>query len=143
LSLRFWTFASTAFGLSGSLMLAFGVADLIAALIATPLGLMLGWLVSAAFRALRSDRVTSETGVAHLEGSEARVVLTVRPGGLGKITLHSQGARLELPARTSDGVELEPGATVIVAGVGPDGVADVTGSAPGRARGATSRRDHA
>ena len=125
LSVRFWTFALAGFGLTGSLLSLLSVAATPAALAATGTGLGVGWTVATVFRRLQRDQVTGTVGLAGLGGTEARVLLPVAPGDLGKIRVVVGGQDLDLPARTQDERRIERGESALVVEV-RDGVAVVT-----------------
>jgi hypothetical protein len=74
---------------------------------------------------LKKDAVSAEVSLTRFAGEEARVLLSVRPGGVGKIVLRTATGRVELPATTQDSEALEIGAVVIIASV-HDGVANVS-----------------
>jgi len=127
LSMRFWTFAAAAFGLTGMLLSLFGLGDLISSLIASPVGLGMGLYAAYLFRYLKQNDVSADLGLQRLVGNEARVLLTVRPGGRGKIVVEDPSGRLELFAETGDDSSLAVGSTVLIAHVDKEGVASVTG----------------
>lgn len=140
LSMRFWTFATMAFGLTGVLLWLLGYSDVVSALVSAPNGALIGLAAALWFRRINKDTVTAEVGLAHLAGAEAQALLPIRPGDLGKIVVRTAAGRIELPARTRDDRAIDAGETVLVAAVA-DGVADVTrlptGRRPGR-QGVTS-----
>lgn len=124
LSMRFWTFGSAAFGFTGA-VLHFMVPWTLA------LGFALAGLVGVGsgaaylFRYLKQDTISAETGLRRFVGREAEVVLSVRPGGVGKVVIRAAEGDIELVARTRDERPLERGSTVLIANV-KDGTADVT-----------------
>jgi hypothetical protein len=135
-SLRFWSFFTAAFGVTGAALVAGGVLEPFAGLVAAPTGLAVGWGAALLLRQLRTDTVSGEVTLDRYAGEEARVVLAVRPGGTGKIRLTTRTGVLDLPARTLDAHEIGVGSPVLVAAV-RDGIADVTalaGSPPTRQR---------
>jgi hypothetical protein len=134
LSFRFWTFGTATFGATGALLWILGFADLVSAGISAPTGIVLGAAAAWIFRQIRADRVTADVGLGRIVGHEARVLLPVRPGDVGKILVKTPGGRVELPARTRDEHEIDAGATVLVTEVA-NGIADVTSiSAPPKHR---------
>ena len=130
LSLRFWSFGSASFGLTGLLISAlpvhWGVAFALAALVGSLVGLGSALL----FRRVRSDEVSGSTSLARFQGEEAKVVVTIRPGTTGRIAVDSHAGRFEMPARTRDRVVM-PGELVLIASVAA-GVADVSPIEPAR-----------
>ena len=126
LSIRFWTFFAASFGLTGLILELWGaIPSFIVAPIALADGLAMGLVVSALFKRLKTDSVSGEIGLAHLVGQEARVLVPIRPGDIGKIVVSTQGGRVELLARSRDHRVIDSGATVLVAHV-DIGIADVT-----------------
>lgn len=130
LSMRFWTFGATAFGATGALLMLAGFTGLLALAFALPMGALCGTGAAWLFRYLKRNQVSADTGLSRLVGHEARVLLSVRPEGLGKVMVQSQGGRIELTARTGDSRPLPRGATVLIAHIDADGVADVTSLDP-------------
>jgi hypothetical protein len=131
LSMRFWTFFAASFGLTGLLLTLLGVPTLLTALIALPNGAAIGTGAAWFFKRLKGGQVTADVGLERFVGSEAKVLLPIRPGDTGKIMIATMAGRFEMPARSRDAGTLEPGARVLVAHV-DNGIADVT-SLPGAA----------
>lgn len=129
LSIRFWTFSAAAFGLTGLLLTLFGIPEILGALIAAAMGLSVGLGAAWVFRQIKTDTVSGDVDLRRLIGQEARVLLPVRPGDMGKVVVRTMGGHIELLAITRDTQVLEPGSTVLIAHV-DKGVADVT-SLPG------------
>jgi hypothetical protein len=69
--------------------------------------------------------VTASVGLKQFVGREARVLLPVAPGDLGKIVIDSPQGQLELAARTQDSAAIPRGALVLITDVN-DGTANVT-----------------
>jgi hypothetical protein len=126
LSMRFWTFGLSAFGLAGTLLTLLSVPALATAVTAVLLGVAIGIGAARFFRALTHDQVSGDTELGRYVGEEGRVLISVRPGQQGKITVSTLAGRVELLATTRDPAVLEVGSRVIVAEV-RDGVADVSG----------------
>jgi hypothetical protein len=126
LSLRFWIFFLASFGLTGTLLSLVGFQEPLVGLISTPFGAAIGWGAAQVFRQIRTDQVTATTNLSTYAGLEAKVMVPVRPGDLGKISVSTLAGRVEMPAKSRDGTVLEAGATVLIASV-VDGTADVTG----------------
>jgi hypothetical protein len=125
LSLRFWTFFAAAFGLTGLLLSAVGLGALASFAVALPNAIGLATAVAWFFRTVRQEEVSGDTDLAYLTHQEARVLLPIRPGELGKIAIQTMAGRVELPARTRDARPIEPGAWVLIASV-EGGTAEVT-----------------
>lgn len=140
LSLRFWTFGLASFGLTGVLasVLSVGaIPTLVSALLA---GGSLGTGAAWFFQRIKSDTVSGETGFQRYTGEEARVLLTIRPGGTGKIVVQTLAGRIEMLAQTRDANPIERGQTVLIANV-RGGIADVSRLHP--TRGGRSRSEAA
>ena len=129
LSLRFWTFFLAAFGATGVLLWLASVHDAIGLVVALGNGFALGWAIAWVFEQLKVKPVSGMTSTRALIGLEAEVLLSVRPGGRGKIVVQTVSERIELAARTQDPRALEVGTRVLVASIA-DGVADVTAASP-------------
>jgi hypothetical protein len=118
LSLRFWTFAIAAFGLTGTLLTLGGFlpSTLVVALLSSGVGAGTGWGVAAAFRRLRSYSASSSVGLKDYVGASGRVLLPVGRASLGKVRLEIKDRTIDLPAVTEDGAEatFERGEEVMV-----------------------------
>jgi membrane protein implicated in regulation of membrane protease activity len=125
LSLRFWTFAMAAFGLSGSLLTLLGVAKVITAVVSAIMATGIGTGASWMFRALQTTQVSGNVGLRDVRGNEAKVLLPVGPNKLGKVRLMLDGQYVDLPARTQCKELISRGNKVLVVDVS-DGVADIT-----------------
>lgn len=109
LSMRFWTFFSAFFGLTGVVLEGLGLVTAITALVvALGMGLTCGLGATSLFRHLSANT----TGVAARSrdyiGRGGRVLVTIRPGGLGKIRLEIHGTTVDVLA-TTDGAPIEAG----------------------------------
>lgn len=124
-SMRFYTFFTFSFGLSGTIMSLFSVPWLPNLLISVSVAIALGWLAAWSFRQLYQDTVSGDVGVQRFVGHEAKVLLPIRPGKRGKIVLDSPMGQIELPAETNDAHPFSPGTHVLVAHI-DNGVANVT-----------------
>lgn len=127
LSLRFWTFASFAFGMSGSILtfLGDGSGEMITFVISLILGLILGYGISWTFQKLKRDSVTASTETKSFEQQEGVVQLTIRPQGQGKVRLRIDNQVVDIRAITQDSQEIPIGSKVIIVSV-QNGVANVT-----------------
>jgi membrane protein implicated in regulation of membrane protease activity len=124
-SLRFWSFASGAFGAIGILLTFAGVGPWVTGLAAVGGGFAIGVGAALAFRWFARGTVSSQLDTRSLAGRDAEVVLSVGPGKTGKVRVTHQGQTLELPATTHEPQLLERGARVLVVSV-EGGSADVT-----------------
>ncbi len=100
LSLRFWTYALGAFGMSGTALALLGLKTGVHLPVSLVLGVVVGTGVAALFRSLGRGAATSPASSDAFLGSEGEVVLPLLPDGLGKIRLHVADQDVELPART-------------------------------------------
>ncbi len=125
LSLRFWTFAIMAFGVSGVLLhylkLAAPGSTLLLALL---MGAVSGGLATWVFRVLARQEISSGTTSQELVGALGRVLLPCSAETRGKIRLEIKGQSVDLTA-TTDEPALGVGAIVLVEQL-RDGVAHVS-----------------
>ena len=125
LSVRFWTFALTFFGLTGLIFehvvpLEDGRKVL---LVSAALGGTIGLAASFIVNKLRSQHVTSVPSEIGYVGLEGEVLLDVTPDEPGRIRVSARGSLIDLPARTESG-RLEKGSRALVLDVA-NGVAQV------------------
>lgn len=122
LSLRFWTFAAFAFGLTGTLLHHFELMDRsIVPFVAVALGLASGYFASWTFRALAQASTTSGAHSDEAIGQVGRVLIPVERGRRGKIRIELRGQTLDYLA-TTDEEALVEGAQVLVEEVRGDTV---------------------
>ncbi len=131
LSLRFWTFAIAAFGMTGLLLTLLPIDRILALVLSIVTGGGVGVGVTMLLRAVSRDTVSSALDARSLRGRDAEVVLTMGPDKLGKVRLIHNGQIIELPATTKEGRILERGERVLVVDVSA-GTADVTPATPDR-----------
>lgn len=127
LSLRFWTFAFFAFGMSGTILtlLGDGSGETITLIISAILGLTLGYGIAWIFQKLKKDSITASTETKSFEQQEGIVQLAIRPQGQGKIRLKIDNQVVDIRAITQDSEDIPIGSKVIIVSV-QDGVANVT-----------------
>ena len=114
LSLRFWTFGLLAFGLAGTLLHYFDLANRgLTAVIAGALGLTSGFGASWLLLALGRQEITSGAEVQEAVGHVGRVLLACKRGAHGKVRIELRGQTLDVIATTDD-AEIEAGAVVLV-----------------------------
>lgn len=101
LSLRFWTYALGAFGMSGTALSLLGVGAGVHVPVSLVLGFVVGAGVAALFRSLGRGSATGPASTEAFLGAEAEVVLPLLSDGLGKIRLHVGDQDVEVPARTN------------------------------------------
>lgn len=117
LSMRFWVFFLTFFGLTGLLLELAGASALVAALIAAPTGIALGVGAAWAFKRLREQTVTSQLTPDQLIGLEAKVMLPVSAGTAGKVRLQLGGQIVDRVALLEGREELARGERALVIAV--------------------------
>ncbi len=128
-SLRFWTFLVESFGLTGALLSCAGIPSGATLGISLAAGTAMGWAAFLFFRWLAKEEVSGAVALKSFKNEEARVLVRIPVGGLGKIALEQAAGRVEVLARTMDGEEIPRGAQVLVIGV-KNGEAQVTALTP-------------
>jgi len=105
-SIRFWTFGSAFFGLTGWLMDGLDLLPgLIAPLVAaTAMGLSSGWLATKVLRTLNEDRHVRVPTAQDYVGKSAKVLLPLHGTHLGKVRLVLRGTTVDVLAKC-DGEE--------------------------------------
>ncbi len=118
LSLRFWVFALTFFGLTGVVLEGLNVAPpLVVALVAMVIGMGAGYGAGRVFRRLMRDTVGELPGPdAHI-GREGSLLLPVARGQRGKVRFAAQGGQVDMLAETDSAEALPPGTTVLIVGM--------------------------
>lgn len=110
--LRFWSFASTFFGITGLVLRAIGLSAL-APFVATGVGVAAGLGASATFRRLTGETVGQVRGAAALVGREGTLLLPVARGQRGKVRLgRPGGGDVDLLAESDEA--LASGAEVLI-----------------------------
>ena len=115
--LRFWSFGSAFFGLTGLVLhLIGGPALAVAApLISGGVGVAAGLGASMAFRALARDTIGQVKGASALVGREGRLLLPVARTQRGKVRMPVPGGgHLDLLAESDDVTGLDAGADVLI-----------------------------
>lgn len=117
LSLRFWVFATFAFGLTGTTIHVLGLAaPLLTLLLALALGFGSGALAVWAFRALARSESTSAVSPDDLIGQLGRVLVPLAAGATGKVRLELRGQAVDMLA-TTDEAGIGAGELVLVEAV--------------------------
>lgn len=126
-SLRFWTFFLAFFGLTGATLTGLGLWTTQALILPASLmmGFGLGYGASATIQKLRRELVDSSVQTSDFLGSQARVLLAVSPGSIGKIRVEVRGETKDIMAQSEDGVRIEPGMQVMIYEMN-NGIAQVT-----------------
>jgi hypothetical protein len=117
LSLRFWTWGVTFFGLAGLALTLGGTPASLVPLLATAGGLGSGWGASWALGRLTRDAVGVLPEASSHIGREAKLLLPLRPGERSKIRLSIGGVETDLLAETDLESEIPAPNTVLVVGM--------------------------
>lgn len=102
-SLRFWTFFLAFFGLTGLVLDSGGIveSELVAFVLALGMGIVTGVGTTSAIRALARDDASSAAHGGDYIGRTGRVIVPVRPGGVGRVRVEVKGQLVDVLA-TSD-----------------------------------------
>ena len=116
LSLRFWTFFATFFGLTGVLLQGLGLLSGTATplLVSTAVGLVTGYTTSSVIRYFArtpTGRVPSRDAYV---GKTGRVLVPVTEGGLGKVRVEIGGTTVDVLARVDGDGELAAGEQALI-----------------------------
>jgi membrane protein implicated in regulation of membrane protease activity len=118
LSLRFWIFGLTFFGLTGSVLDGFRLAGpAVIAVIAIVLGLITGYLAARLFQSLARQTVGAIDPHGAQVGREGRLLLPVSRSQRGKLRLVVGGVATDLIVETDDQATIPAGTTVLVVGM--------------------------
>lgn len=114
LSLRFWTFALMAFGLTGTLLHQFELMNRgIVPFVALAMGFGSGAFASWTFRALARASTTSGAESDEAVGQVGKVLVPFSKDRRGKVRIQLRGQTLDYLATTEE-AELEAGAEVLI-----------------------------
>ncbi|HEU4411424.1 MAG TPA: hypothetical protein VFS43_39600 [Polyangiaceae bacterium] len=115
LSSRFWVFFALAFGLSGTLLRALGLASPGAAgAIAGGAGVAAGLFASLAFRFVRRGAVSTSADAREAVGHTGRVLVACAKGRVGQVRIELRGQSVDLLATTDEEGGLARGEAVLV-----------------------------
>ncbi len=114
LSIRFWTFGLTIFGVTGVILHKMDQKPVVHASLAITMGLIVGYAAALIFHQLKNTTVDSSANIDRLSGHHGIVTLTVRPTGPGKIRTRVKDQNLELVATTTNDEALEIGQKVLI-----------------------------
>jgi hypothetical protein len=117
LSLRFWTWGVTFFGLAGLALTLGGTSASLVPLLAAASGVGSGWGASWALGRLTRDTVGVLPDASSHVGREGRLLLPLRQGTRSKIRLSIGGVETDLLAETDSESEIPVGSTVLVVGM--------------------------
>lgn len=117
LSMRFWTFGSCFFGMTGGLLtLLTSVGALATLAISTLMGLGCGGVAAWVVGALRASEVSGHVSREDYIGALGCVLVPIAPGRTGKVRCTLRGHTEDLLARAREKSELGEGAEVLVLG---------------------------
>jgi hypothetical protein len=118
LSIRFWTYAIGTFGVIGVLLtwLTRSHEPLVAG-ISGAMGLLMGLVAAGAFRLAQKYQSSSAVGTGDYVGSEAHVLVAVRPGHPGKVRMSIRGDLIDMIAMGEGDSSIEAGEQVFVTGL--------------------------
>ncbi len=104
-SLRFWTFFLAFFGLSGTLLEGLGLVESPLFTLAAALGMggLAGFGSTEVVRRLSADTSGAAPESQDYVGKSARVVVPVKPGGVGKVRIQLKGTTVDVLAETLEG----------------------------------------
>ena len=114
LSIRFWTFGLTIFGVTGFILVKMDQGPAVHASLAVAMGVLVGWAAALIFHQLKNTTVDSSTNTDQLAGHQGEVTLTIRTTGAGKVRVRSKEQYLELVATTSHTEDLQIGDKVLI-----------------------------
>jgi membrane protein implicated in regulation of membrane protease activity len=112
-SVRFWTFALLAFGLTGTLLRLFDFAGRAeSAIIATGCGVVSGIVAVAVIRRLTIKAASSLASTTDVVGRVGRVIVPLDEGATGKVRVEVKGSQVDYVARAAE--PLGTGEAVVV-----------------------------
>jgi membrane protein implicated in regulation of membrane protease activity len=112
-SIRFWTFALLAFGLTGTLLRLFNFAGRVeSAVLATACGLVSGVVAVAVIRRLTTKAASSLASTGDVVGRVGRVIVPVDEGTTGKVRVEVKGSHVDYVAHAAE--PLAAGESVVV-----------------------------
>lgn len=116
LSLRFWVFFLTFFGLAGAIFEIFGLAGRVSTLVAAlVVGFVCGFGAAFAMRRLRRSEVSGVTKRSDYKGLEGDVLLPISKEERGKVRVTTRGGQMiDLLATTDEDEPLKRGEKVLV-----------------------------
>lgn len=115
LSLRFWVFTLSFFGLCGTLLTIIGTHSIITGGISVVIGLLCGTGAACVVHLLgKKDSSGDVATSSEFIGTVGEVLVTVKPGGRGKVRLSIRDTAVDVLATTSDDEILKSGQKVLV-----------------------------
>ncbi len=118
LSLRFWIFAVTFFGLTGAVVSGLRLAPRgVAPFIAAAMAVACGYVAATVLQALGAQSVGRVADAASHLGREGRLTLPAARGQRGKVRLTLGGGHVDMIAETDGDQPLPAGTVVLVVGI--------------------------
>jgi membrane protein implicated in regulation of membrane protease activity len=115
LSLRFWIFGLAFFGLTGAILHGLALASPLAtAIIASALGLGMGYGAAQLFQSLARQTVGQVAADGGHVGREGKLLLPVARGQRGKVRVLAGGVATDLIVETDEEAPLSTGTTVLI-----------------------------
>ena len=114
LSIRFWTFGLTIFGVTGFILVKMDQSSTVHVSLSIAMGVLVGWAAALIFHQLKNTTVDSSMNTDQLAGHQGEVTLTIRPASAGKVRIQSKEQYIELVATTSHSEPLKIGEKVLV-----------------------------
>ena len=122
LSLRFWTFGSAFFGLTGTLLtLLTAAGEPLGVVLAGGTGLVAGLGMATLAHSMRRGISADEIRVSDYPGQLGELVLPLRKGGKTRVRVKIRHRERELGARTVEPLALPKGARVVVLSLDDEG----------------------
>jgi membrane protein implicated in regulation of membrane protease activity len=115
-SMRFWTFFTTFFGLTGLVLegLELTANPWMARGLAIGVGFLSGWATVRILRHLAASESGVAAGVDDYVGRSGEVLIRVAPGSLGKVRIELKGTTVDVLAIIEDDEVLEAGAHALI-----------------------------
>jgi membrane protein implicated in regulation of membrane protease activity len=117
LSLRFWTWAATFFGVTGLALSLTGTPAVLTAILSAATGLATGWGASYVLARLTKTEVGVLPEASSHIGCEGKLLLPLIPGERSKVRLRVGGTDVDLVAETDSRDTLSSGSPVWVVGL--------------------------
>ena len=114
-SLRFWTFFATFFGLTGAVLQGLDLAGpMETAGLSVGTGALTGYVTVHVLRRLSSNDTGVAAGVSDYIGKSGRVIVAVGHDGPGKVRLEMKGTTVDVLATTDDDAPIPTGEQALV-----------------------------
>ncbi len=114
LSVRFWTFFSCFFGVTGALLTWTGQAFIVSLVTALVVGMGTGWLAAYAMHRLSRDQVSSGVTPSDYIGQTGKVLVPVGGGKEGQVRVFIKGTSIDLVATSDSPVALPHNSEVLI-----------------------------